>query len=109
MSEIKTLEDTPAANTETTNEPPPASGKRRFPFAAIPIVILLIAAGTLVWYFVFRQRATPANLIQVSGRIESDDEFRLVNGFVSDVEPDHLSPEARAKANALLGAYESDR
>jgi hypothetical protein len=43
------------------------------------------------------------------GRIESDDEFRLVNGFVSDVEPDHLSPEARAKANALLGVYESDR
>jgi hypothetical protein len=43
------------------------------------------------------------------GRIESDDEFRVVSGFASDVEPGHLSPDARAKANALLGAYESDR
>ena len=43
------------------------------------------------------------------GRIESDDEFRLVNGFVSDVDSPYLSDPARAKANALLGAYESKR
>ena len=43
------------------------------------------------------------------GRIESDDEFRLVNGFVSDVDSPHLSGAARAKANALLGAYQSNR
>lgn len=50
-----------------------ATPKRHFPFAAIPILLLLIAAGTLVWYFVFRQSTAPANMIQVSGRIESDD------------------------------------
>lgn len=51
------------------------------------------------------------NLLTVlsRGRIESDDEFRLVNSFVSDVDSPHLSGPARAKANALLGAYESNR
>ena len=41
------------------------------------------------------------------GQIRSDDEFRLVTGFASDLEAAHLSSEARAKANALLAAYES--
>jgi len=43
------------------------------------------------------------------GRIESDDEFRLVNSFVFDVDSPHLSGAARAKANALLGEYETNR
>ena len=43
------------------------------------------------------------------GRIESDDEFRLVNSFVSDVDSPHLSEPTRAKASRLLGAYESNR
>jgi hypothetical protein len=43
------------------------------------------------------------------GRIESDDEFRLVNSFVCEVDSPHLSGAARAKANALLGEYETNR
>ena len=43
------------------------------------------------------------------GRIQSDEEFRLVHGVASDVDSPHLSAVLRAKANALLGAYESDR
>jgi hypothetical protein len=43
------------------------------------------------------------------GRIESDDEFRLVNSCVSDVESTHLSGSTRAKASELLGAYEANR
>ena len=43
------------------------------------------------------------------GRIESDEEFRLINSYVSDVDSPHLSEEARAKANALLSEYESAR
>jgi len=43
------------------------------------------------------------------GRIRSDDEFRLLNSFVSDVDSPHLRGPARAKASAMLGAYESNR
>ena len=41
------------------------------------------------------------------GRINSDDEFRLLNTYVLDVDSPHLSDAARAKANALLSEYES--
>jgi hypothetical protein len=41
------------------------------------------------------------------GRIESAEEFRLVNSYISDVDSPHLSPEARSTANALLGEFES--
>jgi hypothetical protein len=40
------------------------------------------------------------------GHINSDDEFRLVNGFIADMESASLSADHRAKANALLLAYE---
>jgi hypothetical protein len=40
------------------------------------------------------------------GHIESDDECRLVNGFVADMESARLSDDNRAMANALLLAYE---
>jgi hypothetical protein len=39
------------------------------------------------------------------GQIKSDDECRLVNGFVADMDA-RLSADNRAKANALLLAYE---
>jgi hypothetical protein len=54
-----------------------------------------------------RYRAFSAVLVR--GRIDSDDEFRLVNSFVSDVEVGQLSEEARATATVLLGRYESDQ
>lgn len=47
--------------------------------------------------------------ILTRGHIKSDDEFRLVNGFVADMESPRLSDDNRTKANALLVAYESSR
>jgi hypothetical protein len=40
------------------------------------------------------------------GHIKSDDECRLVSAFTADREPARLSDDNRAKANALLLAYE---
>lgn len=40
------------------------------------------------------------------GQINSDDECRLVNGFVADTEAARLSADDSAKANVLLLAYE---
>jgi hypothetical protein len=45
-------------------------------------------------------------IILSRGQIKSDDECRLVNGFVADMESARLSADNRAKANALLLAYE---
>jgi len=58
---------------ETNSTVNTASEKRRFPLVAVPVILLAAAVVTLVWYFVFRQPAPPANIIRVSGRIESDD------------------------------------
>lgn len=40
------------------------------------------------------------------GHIKSDDESRLVNWFVADLQSPRLSDDHRAKANELLLAYE---
>ncbi len=45
--------------------------KKRSKFLVIPL-ILLVVGGFVVWYFVLRQTDVPANIIEVSGRIESD-------------------------------------
>ena len=39
----------------------------------IPLVLVLAVAGVLVWYFFLRGPAVPPNLLEVSGRIETDD------------------------------------
>lgn len=39
----------------------------------IPPVLILAVAGVLVWYFFLRGPAVPPNLLEVSGRIETDD------------------------------------
>ena len=43
------------------------------------------------------------------GRIKSDEEFRLLNSFVSDVDSPHLSEANRTRAETLLGEYEFNR
>jgi len=53
----------------TAVEPPKRSPLRFI----IPLFVILIVAGVLVWYFFLRGPAVPPNLIEVSGRIETDD------------------------------------
>ena len=48
----------------------PARNKLRL---IIPFVLVLGVAGVAIWYFSLRQPAAPPNLIEVSGRIETDD------------------------------------
>ena len=43
------------------------------------------------------------------GRIRSDEEFRLVNGFVSELDTPDLSLSARHAAEALMRAFEFER
>lgn len=52
------------------------------------------------------RRYTELLAILSRGQIKSDDECRLVKGFVADMESARLSGHNRAKANALLLAYE---
>jgi HlyD family secretion protein len=47
--------------------------KRKVKRIVIPVVLILALAGALVWYFLLRRPDVPANIIEVSGRIESDD------------------------------------
>lgn len=43
------------------------------------------------------------------GRIQSDDEYRLVNSFASEIDSPDLSSDVRSRANVLLASYESTR
>lgn len=39
----------------------------------VPVLLVLCVVAGLLWYFLLRDPGVPANLIEVSGRIESDD------------------------------------
>lgn len=43
------------------------------PLRAVLVLVVLVAAGTLIWYYGIRQPPSPAGVIAVSGRIEGDD------------------------------------
>jgi HlyD family secretion protein len=58
------VEEKPADSTK------PARNRLRL---IIPIVLVLGAAGVAIWYFFLRPPAVPPNLIEISGRIETDD------------------------------------
>jgi HlyD family secretion protein len=63
---------TPETSTETKGaqaEPPKRSVLR----LVIPLLVVIVIAGVLIWYFFLRGPAVPPNLIEVSGRIETDD------------------------------------
>lgn len=47
--------------------------RSKFPFKIIPVLLIVAVGGFLVWYFFLHQKNAPANIIEVSGRIESDD------------------------------------
>ena len=52
-----------------TGQGTPRRSRRRF---IIPILLLFITAGVLTWYFFLRGPAVAPNLLEVSGRIETD-------------------------------------
>jgi len=51
--------------------------------------------------------ARNARQIVARGHIKSDDEFRLLNGIVSDVESSVFSAEEKVSVESMLGMYES--
>ena len=50
---------------------PPAAARRRRPW--LPILLILIVLGIIVWRFTLATSKTPDNIIALSGRIEGDD------------------------------------
>jgi HlyD family secretion protein len=50
---------------------PPAGARRRR--RLLPILVILIAAGILVWRFTLARSKPPENIVALSGRIEGDD------------------------------------
>ena len=59
--------------TSKTTSSTPAVSRRKFPWKAIPVLLIVALGGFLIWYFFIHQTSVPANIIEVSGRIESDD------------------------------------
>jgi HlyD family secretion protein len=61
--------------------------KRSRLIIALPVLLILIAAGVLVWWFLIRQPPVPRNLIVLSGRIEADDSTvaTKVSGRIRDI------------------------
>ncbi len=68
MSDSKIPDDSTVKSDAKTALP-----DRKLPFKVIPLLVLLAIGGFLVWYFLVRQTNTGVNVIEVSGRIESDD------------------------------------
>lgn len=66
-------EKAPPASANTGNDAASAApGKRRW-LRPLVILVVVIVAGVVLWRTVFATPPVPANLIQLSGRIEGDD------------------------------------
>src|SRR5262245_10266376 len=70
--------------------------KRNILRLAIPLLVIVVIAGVLIWYFFLRGPAVPPNLIEVSGRIETDDSAvaAKTSGRIKEVtvrEGDHVT------------------
>ena len=61
--------------------------KRSRLIIALPVLLLVIAGGFLVWWFLIRQPPVPRNVIVLSGRIEADDSTvaTKVSGRIRDI------------------------
>ncbi len=70
MSDTESKTEKTEPGESQISERPKSRNKR---LRIVAVLVLLAAAGLAVWYFVLRQPAVPANQIEVSGRIETDD------------------------------------
>jgi HlyD family secretion protein len=66
-------EKTPSASANTGNDTTQAAPAKRRRLRPLPILIAAIAAGVIIWSSFFRTPSVPANIVQLSGRIEGDD------------------------------------
>lgn len=69
-------EEERANNKERSTEAestPTARPKRSVLRIALPLLVIVAIAAGLIWYFFLRAPAVPPNLLEVSGRIETDD------------------------------------
>ena len=56
-----------------SDQPAPPPTKHRAPLRALVAIIVLAAAGFVIWKVFFSRPAPPANVVALSGRIEGDD------------------------------------
>jgi HlyD family secretion protein len=74
IEEKRSVQPEASAETGDGHARPASVPKRRSRLRKIiPLVLVLGVAGVLVWYFFLRGPAVPPNLLEVSGRIETDD------------------------------------
>jgi HlyD family secretion protein len=82
---------------ENANKEKGSNGPRRSKLQIFILAIMLIAAiGVSVWYFFLQKSAAPANQIELSGRIETDDSAVASNstGRIREItvrEGDHVT------------------
>jgi HlyD family secretion protein len=75
---------------------------------ALAIVLILIAAGFLVWWFLIRQPPVPRNIIVLSGRIEADDSTvaAKVSGRIREI---RVREGDTVKAGAVIALLDEEQ
>ena len=63
----------PPASTNTGNDQTPAAPPKGKRLRIVVILVLVVAAGIVIWRGFFATPPVPANIVQLSGRIEGDD------------------------------------
>jgi HlyD family secretion protein len=71
--EEKTEKDANSKQSTEAESTPDERPKRNILRLVILLLVVAVIAGILIWYFFLRGPAVPPNLIEVSGRIETDD------------------------------------
>lgn len=73
MSDTENKEKSAGKVISAKSEKPESPKSKKMVLRIVAVVLLLGLVGVSVWYFFLRQPPIPANLIEVSGRIETDD------------------------------------
>ena len=86
----------------------PAGRSRRVLRLAVPLFVVIVVAGVLVWYFFLRGPAVPPNLIEVTGRIETDDSAVAVktSGRIKEIT---VREGDRVTAGQIIAALDDDQ
>jgi len=72
-AERTAVDDNSKAGAPASGEPEPHGSATRRTVVRLLVLLSVVAAALLVWRFVFARPSAPANIIQLSGRIEGDD------------------------------------
>ncbi|HQX54554.1 MAG TPA: efflux RND transporter periplasmic adaptor subunit [Pyrinomonadaceae bacterium] len=102
MSDPESKLDKTESNEDLKNQLPRS---RKKGFRIVAVLLLLGLVGVSIWYFILRHPPIPSNLIEVSGRIETDD-ARVSSKTSGRIREINVSEGSSVKAGQVIAVLD---